>query len=582
MALDGITLHCLTYELKNKIEKGRIVKITQPEANEIILQIKNHGETYQLFLCASPSLPLIYLSKEKKTNPLQAPLFCMFLRKYIGGGVIEEINQPDLERVIHFRISHQNEMGDKEQLFLTIEIMGKHSNIILYNEEKTILESIRHVSLLHSSVREVLPGRKYFLVSQDTKTSFLDAQSEDIFHILATSSEGIAKTLSNAFIGISFFASNQWITTLGIDPNAYLNTLSENEKLHLSHQLKLLKQRLLDNDFECAIFYKGEEPFEFSVLFDRPYQEYKNVSYQSISHLLETYYISRNRYYLILQKTTNLRKRLQTLLERNKKKKGLQEKQLLDASKRDKYQLYGELLTAYAYQLKPADECEVLNYYNNEIIRIPLKNNLSIMENANSYYERYQKLKRTRQATALQLEETNQEIAHLESIGMNLQLSENDADLELIKKEMINAGYLRKSNAQKEKLKSNEKSKILRYLSHSQLEIFVGKNNIQNEEITFQLARPYDWWFHIKNMPGSHVLLMTKEGQMPDDQSFEQAAALAAYYSSGRNQKRVEVDYTQIKHIKKPPKSPLGMVIYHQNYSMMISPDIHKIEQIPD
>ena len=581
MAFDGITIANLVYELKGALEGGRISKIAQPEKDELLITIKNNRENYRLQISASASLPLIYLTGKNKTSPLTAPNFCMLLRKHIGSARILSITQPGLERIIEFHLEHLDEMGDLCRKRLIAEIMGKHSNIIFCREDGTILDSIKHVSASMSSVREVLPGREYFIPQTIAKADPLTVSETDFLALLAGAPMPLQKALYSRLTGISPIMAQELCCLASLDSDHPANALTEPEMLHLYHTLTLLMEDVKAGRFAPAIVYEGETPTEYAALpltcFDGP--RYSRKEYASISALLEDFYASRDAITRIRQKSADLRRIVQTALEREYKKYDLQSKQLKDTDKREKYRIYGELLNTYGYELTGGEKSfTCLNYYTSEEITIPLDPQLTARENAQKHFDKYNKLKRTYEALSRLTQETRQEIDHLESISSSLDIAQTESDLVQIKEELMEYGYVKKRRAGDKAPRIT--SRPFHYISSDGYHIYVGKNNYQNEELTFKLANGNDWWFHAKGIPGSHVILKVQGQEEVPDRAFEEAGALAAYYSKGRDNDKVEVDYIQKKHIKKPAASAPGFVIYHTNYSLVASPACH-LQEIP-
>ena len=577
MAFDGIVVANLVCELNKTILNSKISKIAQPETDELLFTLKGQNGQFRLAMSASASLPFLYLTKQNKPSPLTAPNFCMVLRKHIANGRIIGITQPDLERIIQFEIEHLDELGDLCHKKLIIELMGKHSNIIFCKEDGTIIDSIKHVSAQISSVREVLPGRMYFIPDTTHKKNPLTVSQEDFLQTVCEKPEPIAKAIYTSYTGISPSIANEICFRAGVDGDFSMSSLHEDEKLHLFHNFDWFMTDIKEEHFSPNIMYKGKEPVEFASLPYTSYEEYTVTNYDSISEVLETYYASRNIYTRIRQKSSDLRRIVTTALERNRKKFLLQQKQLKDTEKREKYRIYGELLNTYGYHLESgAKKLEALNYYTNEMITIPLDDQLSASENAKKYFDRYGKLKRTYEALTTLIEETKDEITHLESIATALDIAVSEDDLIQIKEELIEFGYIRKKRGDK---KAKIKSKPFHYISSDGFHIYVGKNNYQNDELTFKFATGNDWWFHAKGMPGSHVIVKTEGEELPD-RTFEEAGRLAGFYSKGRDNDKVEIDYLQKKNVKKPNKSAPGFVVYYTNYSLTIQPDISGIEQL--
>ena len=578
MAFDGITLANIVTELNQTITGGKINKIAQPENDELIITIKNQRKQYRLFLSASASLPLIYLTETNKPSPLTAPNFCMLLRKHIGSGKIIAIEQPGMERIIRFTIEHLNELGDLCTKYLIVEIMGKHSNIIFCNEEDQIIDSIKHVSAHMSSVREVLPGRPYFIPETQSKLNPFVLTEEIFQEKIFPRPVNVAKAIYTSITGISPLMAEEVCYRAGIDGGIPTDGLEDVERVHLAHTFLRMVDDIRDGHFEPNIIYKGKEPVEFACFPLSQYQDYRAVSYPSIFPVLETYYAEKNIVTKMRQKTVDLRKIVQNALERNVKKYQLQQKQLKDTEKKEKYRVWGELLNTYGYEVEPgAKSMEALNYYTNEMIQIPLDETMTPQENAKKYFDKYSKLKRTKEALDTLLQETGDEIKHLESIAASLDIASSEEDLVQIKEEMMEYGYVKRKNTGGKKVKVT--SRPYHYISSDGYDIYVGKNNFQNDELSFKFASGNDWWFHAKGQPGSHVIVKSKNEELPD-RTFEEAGKLAAYYSKGRQAPKVEIDYTQKKNLRKPTGGKPGFVVYYTNYSLLIEPDITGLQQI--
>ena len=578
MAFDGITIANIVTELNQTITGGKINKIAQPENDELIITIKNQRKQYRLFLSASASLPLIYLMETNKPSPMTAPNFCMLLRKHIGSGKIIAIEQPGMERIIRFTIEHLNELGDLCTKYLIVEIMGKHSNIIFCNEEDQIIDSIKHVSAHMSSVREVLPGRPYFIPETQSKLNPFVLTEEIFQEKIFPRPVNVAKAIYTSITGISPLMAEEVCYRAGIDGGIPTDGLEDVERVHLAHTFLRMVDDIRDGHFEPNIIYKGKEPVEFACFPLSQYQDYRAVSYPSIFPVLETYYAEKNIVTKMRQKTVDLRKIVQNALERNVKKYQLQQKQLKDTEKKEKYRVWGELLNTYGYEVEPgAKSMEALNYYTNEMIQIPLDETMTPQENAKKYFDKYSKLKRTKEALDTLLQETGDEIKHLESIAASLDIASSEEDLVQIKEEMMEYGYVKRKNTGGKKVKVT--SRPYHYISSDGYDIYVGKNNFQNDELSFKFASGNDWWFHAKGQPGSHVIVKSKNEELPD-RTFEEAGKLAAYYSKGRQAPKVEIDYTQKKNLRKPTGGKPGFVVYYTNYSLLIEPDITGLQQI--
>lgn len=581
MALDGIVIANLVSELSETLTQGRINKIAQPEKDELLLTIKNNREQYRLLISASASLPLVYLTEENKTSPLTAPNFCMLLRKHLNSARILSIKQPGLERIINIEIEHLNELGDLCTKYLIIEIMGKHSNIIFCDSDYTIIDSIKHISGFVSSVREVLPGRNYFIPHTVKKIEPFELTYDTFKEVVLTKPMNIEKAIYNSITGFSPVIANELCKRAGIDSSVSTSALSENEGLHLYTMVSHVIDDIKNKDFVPNIIYKGKEPVEFSSVSLTCYEGFTEKTYPSISKVLETYYADKNIITRIKQKSQDLRRIVTNAMERNHKKYDLQLKQLKDTEKRDKYRIYGEMINTYGYNLEEGSKSlTCLNYYTNEEITIPLDPTLTPSENAKKYFDRYNKLKRTFEALSKQIEDTKEEITHLDSISASLNFAMNEEDLVQLKEELMEYGYMkRKYMTGKGNKKQKITSKPFHYISSDGYHMYVGKNNYQNDELTFKFATGNDWWFHAKGAPGSHVIVKSEGNELPD-RTFEEAGRLAAHYSKSTGAEKVEIDYTLKKNIKKPSGGKPGFVVYYTNYSLLIDSDISDITRV--
>ncbi len=585
MAFDGITVAALVRELQETLKGGRIYKIAQPENDELLLTIKTDaGGQRRLLISSGASLPLMYLTQGNKPGPMTAPGFCMLLRKHLQNGRIVDITQPGLERIVQLHIEHLNEMGDLCRKRLIVELMGKHSNIIFVNDQDMIIDSIKHISCMVSSVREVLPGRSYFIPMTQEKSDPLSVDPASLRQSLTEKNMPVYRALYGLYTGLSPVIAQEICFRAGVDGDLStafftrdpggqeaLNRLCD-AFFHIMEQVKA-------GDFHPVIVYEKKTPVEYAALPLTMYGEADRTDIPSISRLLEQYYAEKSTFTRIRQKSADLRRIVQTALERNVKKYDLQLRQMKDTQKKDKYRIYGELLNTYGYEAAAGDKSlKALNYYTGEMITIPLDPLLSPSENAKKYFDRYGKLKRTFEALSTLTAQVKEEIDHLESIQAALDIALREEDLVQIRDELVESGYIRRRGGAK---KARFTSRPFHYLSSDGFHIYVGKNNYQNDELTFKLATGGDWWFHTKGIPGSHVVVKSEGAQLPDT-VFEDAARLAAYYSKARGQDRVEIDYTEKKNVKKPNGSKPGFVVYYTNYSMVIDSDISGLTLLED
>jgi len=587
MAFDGITVASIVKELSDNLTGGRIYKIAQPESDEIVLTIKTNADKgYQskVVLSADASLPLIYVSEENKKAPMTAPVFCMVLRKHILNGRITSITQPGLERIVRFEVEHMDEMGDMRHKVLLIELMGKYSNIIFIDEENKIIDSIKHISASVSSVREVLPGREYFVTQTQDKADPLNTDITEFASLIRGKGMPVFKAIYSSYTGLSSVCSQEICYRASIDADKSAIALTDAEFSNLYIAFSGLMSDVKQGTFKPTVAYIGGKPKEYAAFDLTIYSSAENSSiknYDTMSQLLEGYYSEKNIETRIRQKSVDLRKIVQTALERNVRKLDQQTHQMQDTQKKDKYRVYGELLNVYGYSAKEGDkEITVEDYNTGKPLTIPLDPTLTASQNAKKYFDRYTKLKRTAEALEDQMKDVQEQIQHLESISSSLDIARQEEDLLQIRMELAEAGYVKKKSSEKGKRKEKITSKPFHYISSDGFDIYVGKNNYQNDELTFKVANGGDWWFHSKGCPGSHVVLITGGKDVPD-RAFEEAAALAAYYSKGKDQDKVEIDYLQRKNVKKPGGAKPGFVVYYTNYSMVIAPDISNLKEIP-
>ena len=517
------------------------------------------------------------------------------------------MTQPGLERILRFEVEHLDEMGDLCRHTLVIELMGKHSNIIFLDDKEQIVDSIKHISAMVSSVREVLPGRPYFVPDTRNKKNPLTETEEDFDALMRSQQVPPARLLLSTYTGISTEMAEELCHRAALTNDRSASSMTEKDRASLWREFHALMQDVLSGRFAPAIYYKREEggrrvaPAGYAAVSMRIYADFaarfEEVPFSSMSELLETFYAQKNEVTRIRQKSADLRHVVQTILERDVHKYDLQCKQIRDTQKRDKYRIYGELLNAYAFSVPAgAKSCELDNYYTGEKIRVPLDPTLTATQNARKYFDRYTKLKRTNEALTALTAEVRSEIDHLESIRTSLDLATNEGDLAQIRQELEDSGLIRRHTGGGKKRPGYDKSsgkkgrartpvsKPLHYISSDGCDIYVGKNNIQNDQLTFHFADPDDIWMHANDMPGSHVILRSGGRSMEEipDRAFEEAASLAAWYSAGREQGKVEIDYLLRRNVKKPGGAKPGFVVYYTNYSILARADISGLREVDD
>ena len=582
MAFDGSAVYAVAAELNSKLSGGRIMKIAQTERDELILTVKNAASQYRLLISANPSLPICYLTDQSKNSLPQAPAFCMLLRKHMLNGRIISVSPPSMERIIDIETEHYDEMGDLCRIILTVELMGKYSNIIL-RSGSTVTDSIRHVSALMSSVREVIPGREYFIPFSDKLNPFETDPETFSSVVFSEGSLSAAKSLYSHITGFSPMLSEEILYRAGIDSDRPASSIREEEKDQIYAAFADI-MNIIRNNPAPNIVFRNSEPVAFGTFRYRIYEspEYSIREYDSMSELLYEFYSQKQSFTSLRQKTADLRQIVHTLLNKDYKKYDLQMRQLKDTEKKDKFRLYGELLTAYGYNIPSGSKVfETTDFYTGNPVSVPLDPSISAIENGKNYFNKYSKMKRTADALGQIIIQTRQEIDHLESIMLSLDIVNDPVDIAELRRELSESGYIKKQSSdagsrKKAKAAGRSVSYPLHYISSDGFHIYVGKNNTQNDYLSFSFAAPNDWWFHAKDRPGSHVILKT-EGKELTDISCEEAASLAAHYSKSSGEGKVEVQYTLRKNLKKPPGSKPGFVVFNTYYSLSAGTDISGI-----
>ena len=583
MAFDGIVISSIIHELKESVLEGRIGKVAQPEKDELILTIRKDRKNYKLLLSSMASMPKIHLTSTNKTNPITAPNFCMLLRKHLVGGTIKSITQPNFERIVIIEVENYDELGVLVTRRLIIEVMGRHSNIILTDEENLIMDAIRRVGAQISSVREVFPNRTYVLPPNQDKADPTSIESLEDFTKALKTDMPIQKSLYQSFIGLSPQIAEELCYRCGINGSDDYSLLTEEMLTTLHGAFEEMMNAIVYNDFSPAIHVDEDgKQLAFTVYPLTFLSNTEEVLYDSPSEMVEEYYLQNAIRSRISQKSVDLRKLVNTNLERCYKKLNIQHQQIRDTQDRDKFRIRGELINANIYQIKEGDtKVTVLNYYeDNKEITITLDPRLSPSQNAQKQFNKYNKKKRTLEALTDHIETTKKEIEHLESVKYALEHAMLEEDLVQIREELMATGYIRfRRNKSKKALK---KAEPLHFRSSDGFDMYVGKNNYQNEYLSTKFANGGDLWFHAKEIPGSHVIVKTNGLKMDDipDRLFEEAASLAAYYSKDREAPKVSIDYIEKKHLKSPNGSAPGYVIYHTNYSMMATPSISGLEEV--
>ena len=548
MSFDGFFLHHMVEELRTELLNGRIQKINQPFDQELVLQIRSNRKSHRLLLSAHPVFGRIQLTESTFENPAQPSTFIMVLRKYLQGAVIESIEQIENDRIVEITVSNKNEIGDHIQATLIIEIMGKHSNILLVDKSShKILEVIKHIGFSQNSYRTLLPGATYIAPPSTEALNPFMVKDEKLFEILQTQ-ELTAKNLQNLFQG------------LGRDTATELERQLLNDKLATFRNFfgQETNPCLTDKSFSCV-----------------PFSSKTAENFDSLSQLLDICYKDKAERDRVKQQASELIRRVENELQKNRQKLKKQEKELLATENAEEFRQKGELLTTFLHQV-PNDQDQVIleNYYTNQPITIALDKALTPNQNAQRYFKRYQKLKEAVKYLTDLIEETKATILYLESVETVLNQAGLDEIAE-IREELIQTGFIRRR--QREKIQKRQKPE--QYLaSDGKTIIYVGRNNLQNEELTFKMARKEELWFHAKDIPGSHVVI---SGNLnPTDEVKTDAAELAAYFSKGRLSNLVQVDMIEVKKLNKPTGGKPGFVTYTGQKTLRVTPDPEKIQSM--
>lgn len=580
MPFDGSVVHSIVSELSSKIMNGKIDKIYQPEKDELIIHIRNYRDSYKLLLSASPSYPRVHLTADTKSNPTVPPSFCMLLRKHLLGGRITAVTQPDYERIIEIDIECFDELGYSAHRTLIAEIMGRHSNIIFIDKTSgKIIDSIKRVSFEISSVREILPGMQYEYPPSGDKVNPLEVVKDDFLRSIGSVSGSIRaeKYLINSYNGISPVFAREICLRASIDNDDDIKQLSDLQMISLHNAFSWFQALVSRGDYKPNIVFKEGKASDFSSFELEIYKGYEKKFYDSMSEVVLRYYFEKDQKDRIKQKSGDIHRIIANRLDRCCKKLEVLGNELSEAQDSNRLKEFGDLIMSNLYSLnKGMDKARLLNYYSQagEYVDIPLDTRLTPSANAQKYYKQYNKSKNAIGMINQQIEENKQEIMYLEAQLDNLEKCTEDIEIEEIRNELSEQGYIK---ARKNKKSKQVKvSKPMHFMSSGGFDIHVGKNNVQNDYLTLRFASPQDLWLHTKDIPGSHVIIKT-EGRELDDVTLKEAANLAAYYSKGRMSSNVPVDYTKKRNVKKPAGAKPGMVIYDNYRTMYITPDEEKV-----
>ncbi len=581
MPLDGFTLHFLTEELRRDIVGCRVEKVHQPAKDELVLHLRDRNGARKLFLSASANSPRIHLTNRAPENPSVPPMFCMLMRKHLSSAQITAVNQNGLDRVVSVDFSATNELGDRVNLTLYIEIMAKHSNIILVSEQGRIIDAVKRIDCTQSSVRQILPGGEYRDPPAQNKLSLLECSAQETANAVFLQS---SKMLSSALLGAVEGASPLVCREIAEMSGGDVQTACANEmqKMRVTAALERIKQDLESNSGEPTVLKdESGKPFDFSFFDIRQYGSvYTATHFDSFSELLDEFYSERDRIDRTRQRSADLQKLLSSLTSRISRRLNNQRAELSACDDKEELRINAELITAYQYTLeKGALFYEVADYYNeNEPRRIPADPALTPSANAQKYYKEYRKAKTAEQMLATLIEQGEAELQYIDSVSDSLSRAAGFGEINEIRSELAASGYLkRKSTSGKKGLQ--KPSAPMEYRSSDGLKILVGRNNVQNDKLSLKTAAKGDMWLHTQKIPGSHVIICAEGGEIPETTLLE-AARLAAYHSRARESANVPVDYTLARNLKKPVGAKPGKVIYHVYNTLYVTPDKDEAEKL--
>lgn len=564
MSFDGVFTHSMVNELKDTIGSGRISKIHQPYENEVVLVIRQHGKNQKLLLSAHPSYARIQLTQMDYKNPEQPPTFCTSLRKYLDGAILENIEQIGNDRIVHFSFSKRNELGDLEKIVLIVEIMGRHSAVILLNKETgLIIDCMKHVGSSQNTYRQLLPGAVYIAPPNQEKYNPFLIDRTILFDLLSTSDSVDTFFLQTHFQGLGRETAQEISFLLQQNPQEKVKTWTTFFETIANHTQPTLTKK--DN----KEFFT---PIPYTVLGD------EQQSFDYLSELLDAFYVGKAEKDRVKQQMGAIEKRIENELKKNKQKLKKLEQSLLETDHAEIIRQKGELLHTFSYQINRGQKEAILpNYYQeDQEIKIALNPALSPHQNAQKYFQKYQKMKNSVSILREQIAQTKLEIDYLESVLSQLELA-SPLDLDVLQEELLAQGFIKRSSKQRKK--KIHKSQPERYFSTDGDLILVGKNNLQNDQLTLRTAKKTDVWLHAKNIPGSHVIIKNSE---PSEQTLVEAAQLAAYFSKYRLSASVPVDYVQVKHVHKPNGAKPGYVIYEKQKTLSVTPDVAIVEALKE
>ncbi|HLS60153.1 MAG TPA: NFACT RNA binding domain-containing protein [Virgibacillus sp.] len=564
MPFDGIVTKAITEELQDKIVNGRISKIYQPTETELVFTVRNQRTNYSLLLSIHPTYARFHLTKDKYENPQEPPMFCMLLRKYLSGAFIESIEQDGMERIVTFTMRTVDEIGDQSTHTLVIELMGRHSNVLLLSENKSnIIDSLKHVSAMQNRYRTILPGHEYIPPPSQDKMDPLSIDGDDFINNLDFNAGKLDRQIVNLLTGVSPFAAKEMITQAALgSPDLYKNQFLEFQK------------KIREQAYAPTIYRNDREDFHVIPI---TYLDGEQECFSSTNEMLDQFYSGKAERDRVKQRARDLYRLIKNELNKNERKLKIHERSLKKADTANTFQKRGELLTAHLHLVTQGDpSVTVVDYYDpdQQEITIDLQTDKTPSENAQALFTRYRKLSTSKRKVTSEILKTKREITYLDQLLQQIETA-RETDIEEIREELRDEGYLKKQRQKKRR--KNKQPTPEEFVSTDGTPIFVGKNNNQNEYVTHRMAHRNDVWLHTKDIPGSHVIVRSQE---PSEDTLYEAAQLAAYFSKAQQSSSVPVDYTQVKHVKKPRGAKPGYVVYDQQKTLSVTPSPSIITQL--
>ncbi|MCK8826081.1 Rqc2 family fibronectin-binding protein [Fuchsiella alkaliacetigena] len=586
MALDGLVLKSIKDELTATLIKGRLDKIYQPKDNLLTLRFRLPGENIELLLSAQAQSPRVHITEEDRKNPLRPPAFCMLLRKHLKHGRLRKIEQPDFERILKFYIDSKNEAGTIETKILIIEVMGRHSNIILTTEDGKILDSIKRVTSDMSRHREILPNLQYKAPPAQDKVNPRKVKKKRFLELIQADIERpIFRALLENLRGISPLIAKEIAYRAGINRKDKLRKIDSLSLNRLWEEFQKLITTIENKDYQPTLIVNTDGSFEaYSTVDLTQFPQAEKKCFDSTNQLLDYYFTNVLKRSRISNLTASLNRTVENSLNKAQKRYRRFKGQLKGARNAEKHKIKGELIKANLHQMKPGqDKLKATNYYSEaqEEMIIQLDPELSPIENAQKYFKKYEKAKKSVDYLENEFRKAKNEISYLKQVAVHIEQAEEIADLEAIKTELSEEGYIKTKQKQKSKSKQkNKKSKPLKFKSNDNYDIRVGRNNRQNDYLLKRVASNDDIWLHVKDLAGSHVIILNHTGGEVPQQTIEEAAHLAAYYSKGRKSSNVPVDYTLAKNVNKPKGAKPGLVYYEKQQTLYVTPAVEVIKEL--